>query len=496
MMNCFIVSQARSVRFLLLATLAGSLHAGVQRIAMDLRSGRPEIQQLDYSIARAELTAGGDRIVGVEIEGEQLVMTPLQEGRTTLFVFDEAGVERDRLELFVVKGIATAPLDAAVRALLTDEKGQPLPGLTVTGMEGREKAMIVGRIESRHALERVGQALNAFGDSVLDLTELAPAFREQLLQEVRRALGNGNIEIGLAGRELFLQGFVFHESEKAYLEALARAVYPRVQSFLRVRSWNGPQAMRDVVLEKPLLLIECRILEVSAEALRELGIEWGGVQTIGVQGSWTAARKSSTAAVSLNTAKLFQFLLPHVQKGNARVLYTQNLVCEDGEYGKFFAGGSFHIVAQAPNGGSEVAIKEVEYGVGLEIEPRTDREGNIETAVRMEFSSLGPTVHLYPSLLKRYVQTTINVKQGETLTLGALLGHGESDDLSKVPALGDIPVLGELFKSKNYRDRKSELVFLITPRRVQPGDAADRALRDSLDRRLESLAGVEQGKER
>jgi hypothetical protein len=483
-----------SLHFLLLVILASPLFGGVHRLVLDLRTGQPTRRQMDYPIARAELTAGGDRIVGVEIEDDRLVITPLQEGRTTLFVFDVEETERDRLKLFVVKGTAAAPLDTAVRTMLSDNAGRPLPGLTVLAMEGRDKALIRGSVENRLTLERIGQVLAAFGDAVVDLTDLAPAFREQLIQEVRRALGNGNIEVTLVGRELILQGFVYHDAEKACLEAVARSLYPRVQSFLRLRPWNGPQAIRDVVLEKPLLLIECRILEVTAEALREMGIAWNGVQTVGLQGSWAATPKGTVSSVSLNTAKLFQMLIPQVEKGQARVLYSQNLVCEDGEYGKFFAGGSFHIIAQPPNGGDSVAIREVEYGIGLEIEPRTDREGNIQTTVRMEFSSLGPIIHLYPSLLKRYVQTTVNVQQGETLTLGALIGHGESDDVTKIPALGDIPVLGELFKSKNYRDRKSELVFLITPRRVQPGDRMDQALREDLARRLEKGGEAVQGK--
>jgi pilus assembly protein CpaC len=88
------------------------------------------------------------------------------------------------------------------------------------------------------------------------------------------------------------------------------------------------------------------------------------------------------------------------------------------------------------------------------------------------------------------VRTSVNVKQGQTLSLGALIGHTDSEDISKIPGLGSIPVLGQLFKSERYQKKQSELVILITPRRVVPGGPEDVGLRSGLQGRMGEPAGA------
>lgn len=466
--------------------LAIDAAGAVARVDLDLSAGAPCRYAADYPVGRAELAAGGDRVVGVEIEANSLLMMPLQEGRATLFVFDQADVERDRIEIVVSRTRTPGPLDEAVRALLVDAEGNPIPGLTASALPGTQKVRLTGRLADRRAWAAVARVRGVFGEAVADLTEIDPAFGETIAAEVRSRMANGNIEVVFAGRELFLRGLAGSDTEKAYLEAAARAVYPEVRSFLAVKPWKSAEMPQDVVLERPLLLLECQLVEITLETLREMGVDWGGGQSIQLQAGWSAAAGAGGAvsSVSMATARLFDLLLPHVQSGDARVLYTQNLVCEDGASSRFFAGGSFHLVAQEPDGDG-VVVKEIEYGIGMNLEPRLDRYGNLETKVAIEFSSLGPVIGLYPSLLKRYVRTSVNVKQGQTLSLGALIGHTATEDVSKIPGLGDIPVLGELFRSERYRKKQSELVILITPRRIVPGSPEEAALRNGMREKAE-----------
>lgn len=474
-----------------LLVLAGllSARAATVRVSLDLKSGKPGLFPVSYGVGRAELAAGGDRVVGVEIESDTLRMTPLAEGRTTLYVFDESEAERDRLEVFVSRGTSGGPLDAAVRSLLCDSEGKPLEGLSVSLVDGTDKVRVTGLIGTRQAYVRLAQARAVMGEALVDLTDLSPAYGETVVAETRDRIGNGNIELSFSGRELFLQGMVFSEAEKSFIECAAAGVHPAVRSFLTVKPWKGSEMPQDVVLEKPLLLLECQLVEITLDTMREMGVDWAGVQTLSVQAGWSAAGGADgVSSVSLATTKLFQLLTPHLQSGEARLLYTQNLVCEDGGKGRFFAGGSFHIVAVGP-GSQDVAVEEVEYGIGLDLEPRLDRLGNIETKVGIEFSNLGPVIASYPSILKRYVKTSVNVKHGQTLSLGALIGHTDSEDISKIPGLGSIPVLGQLFKSERYQKKESELVILITPRRIVPGAPEEAALRTGLRERATEPAG-------
>jgi hypothetical protein len=464
--------------------------AGLLRVNLDAKSGKPQIIPMEYAVGRAELAAGGDRVVGVEIVSNALSMTAFQEGRTTVYVFDESETERDRVEVFVVRGLGGGSLDAAIRSLLVDMEGQPLSALTVAPVDGSDKVRVIGRISTRLEYDRMVQAHAVYGDNVVDLTAFDPSFEAVILSEIRERIGNGNVEISFAGRDLFLQGMVFSESEKAFIETMARSVYPQIRSFLVIKAWKGAELPQDVVLEKPLLLLECQLVEITLDTMREMGVDWGGVQTLAVQGGWASSSGGGAGStVSLTTTKLFQLLTPHIQSGDARLLYTQNLVCEDGGKGRFFAGGSFHIVAIGP-GNQDVVVKEVEYGIGMDLEPRLDRHGNVETKVGIEFSNLGPIIASYPSILKRYVRTSVNVQQGQTLSLGALIGHTDTEDISKIPGLGDIPVLGQLFKSEKYRKKQSELVILITPRRIVPGCPEEAALRDGVKDRINESAGA------
>lgn len=482
--------KQRLITASMLVALTLAAPAAVTRVNLDLQSGKPGLFPLDYAISRAELAAGGDRIVGVEIETGALRMTPLAEGRTTLYVFDEAEIERDRLEVFVSRGVAAAPVDAAVRALLCDAEGRPLPELAVALIEGTGKVRVTGSISSSEVYHRLTQARAVMGDTLVDLSTLSPAYGSGVVAAVRDRIGNGNIEISFSGRELFLQGMVFSDSEKAFIECMAAAVHPTVRSFLIIKPWKGGDMPQDVVLEKPLLLLECQLVEITLDTMREMGVDWGGVQTLNAQAGWSSlAGGNGVSSVSLGTSKLFQLLTPHLQSGDARLLYTQNLVCEDGGKSRFFAGGSFHIVAVGP-GNQDVAVEEVEYGIAMDLEPRVDRLGNIETKVGIEFSNLGPIIASYPSILKRYVRTSVNVKQGQTLSLGALIGHTDSEDVSKIPGLGSIPVLGALFKSERYQKKESELVILITPRRIVPGGPEETALRSGLPERVKEPAGT------
>ncbi len=491
MKHCNRQGMGLTLGMVLSAIVASECLGGLIRVNLDAKSGKPQTFPVEYVVGRAELAAGGDRVVGVEISADALVMTPLQEGRTTVYVFDESETERDRLEVFVARGVAGGPRDEAVRSLLVDAKGNALSALTAAPVDGTDKVRITGRISTRLEYDRVTQVRAVFGDNLVDLTELDPAFGQAVVADARERIGNGNVELSFAGRELFLQGLVFNESERAFIESAARSVYPQVRSFLAVKPWKDAEMPKDVVLEKPLLLLECQLVEITLNTMREMGVDWGGVQTLGVQAGWAAGSGGAGAvsSVSLATTKLFQLLVPHLQSGDARLLYTQNLVCEDGGKGRFFAGGSFHIVAIGP-GDRDVVVKEVEYGIGMDLEPLLDRHGNVETKVGIEFSNLGPVIGGYPSILKRYVRTSVNVQHGQTLSLGALIGHTATEDVSKIPGLGDIPVLGELFKSEKYQKKQSELVILITPRRIVPGCPEEASLRDGIKEKMKDSAGA------
>ena len=117
----------------------------------------------------------------------------------------------------------------------------------------------------------------------------------------------------------------------------------------------------------------------------------------------------------------------------------------------------------------------------MNLQPMTDKAGNVKSAIGIEFSALGEEINGFPSLLKRYVDTSINIKHGQSLVLAALLGSEIREASSGVLGLEKIPVLGELFKSRTFREGRTELAIVVTPRLVTPGSPENVAPRRSLE---------------
>lgn len=160
------------------------------------------------------------------------------------------------------------------------------------------------------------------------------------------------------------------------------------------------------------------------------------------------------------------------QRGDARLLAEPNLMTRSGQSASFLAGGEFPITVFSALGTPTVQFKE--YGIRLEIEPVVDGSNNITSSVLAEVSSIDPSFDDggIPGLLTRRTQSVINVQNGETIVISGLVNSQMAKAVSKFPFLGDIPIIGELFKSRNFRDEKTELVIFVTPTIVYPQESS------------------------
>ena len=158
------------------------------------------------------------------------------------------------------------------------------------------------------------------------------------------------------------------------------------------------------------------------------------------------------------------------EKGDVRMLAEPNLSTRSGESASFLAGGEFPIPTQNGLGSTDVEFKE--YGIKLDIEPVVDSDDNIISRVAAEVSSIDPSTAVLgvPGLLTRKTESVINAKSNETIVISGLVNQETSKSISRFPFLGDIPILGELFKSRNFREAKTELVIFVTPTLVYPGE--------------------------
>jgi pilus assembly protein CpaC len=110
--------------------------------------------------------------------------------------------------------------------------------------------------------------------------------------------------------------------------------------------------------------------------------------------------------------------------------------------------------------------------VKLQFEPKVDTQDNIDTAIFVEMSTLGgPVAGGAPGLITNRVNTSVFVSTGESITLGGLVQASDAENVDKVPGLGNIPVLGNLFKSKQFIRNQTEMLVFATPRVVTAAEA-------------------------
>jgi pilus assembly protein CpaC len=166
------------------------------------------------------------------------------------------------------------------------------------------------------------------------------------------------------------------------------------------------------------------------------------------------------------------------QKNLLQMLAEPNLIAVNGKEASFLAGGEFPFpIVQGVGGLQSVTIQFKEFGVRLAFTPVITPSGDIHLAVKPEVSALDFTNalsisgFLIPALSTRRAATELEMKDGQSFIIAGLLDNRLTNVGNKVPGLGDIPILGTFFKSKSNQKSTTELMVLVTARRISPSTA-------------------------
>ncbi len=216
--------------------------------------------------------------------------------------------------------------------------------------------------------------------------------------------------------------------------------------------------------EKRILLsYDLKIVEISKGGGYEIGVRWP--ESITTKGTWSRepGAGSSFTLTSDYEAGL-NFLLAN---GRARILANPRLVCESGESASFLAGGEIPIVIVTPE------TRKVEwktYGIALLLQPKMDGGDRVRTQITAEVSTVdhGSGTAEVPGFLTRRVVTNYSGRLGSTVMLSGLIKSESAKDVSKIPLLGQIPILGELFKSRSFRENETELAIFVSATEAKP----------------------------
>lgn len=168
-----------------------------------------------------------------------------------------------------------------------------------------------------------------------------------------------------------------------------------------------------------------------------------------------------------------------IDKGRAKVLAEPNIVAISGQEASFLAGGKIYIPIPQSSGAGAVFItlQEEDYGVGLNFLPTVLDGGKINLRVSPEVSELlttgttfgtGTSATVVPTITTRRASTTVQLHDGESLAIGGLIQSNILETIKAFPLLGELPILGALFRSSEFQHNRTELVFVVTPHLVQP----------------------------
>ncbi|UEP25441.1 type II and III secretion system protein family protein [Burkholderia ambifaria] len=239
------------------------------------------------------------------------------------------------------------------------------------------------------------------------------------------------------------------------------------------------------------VMLEVKVAEVSKTLINQMGTAFN-IQ--GGFGSWSGALVSNllagvASAGIFNKAnnKPFSVAADAQNTDNlVKILAEPNLVTISGQEATFLAGGKIFIpVPQSSGTGtSSITLQEEEFGVALKFTPTVLANGRISLKVAPEVSELSQTgvtlsatniggTSILPLITTRRASTTVQMSDGESFAIGGLIKDNASGSLKAIPGVGEVPVLGALFRSTSFQLDRTELIFLITPHLVRPLQTAD-----------------------
>lgn len=285
---------------------------------------------------------------------------------------------------------------------------------------------------------------------------------EALRQDLAAALPGESIQVSHVADGLMLSGRV------STTASMNRAINV-------AQRYAGEQVSTNLQVASPdQVVLEVRILEASRTALRDLGINLAVTGTdvqvstgSGLIGVSPPAGQFNAQALLGNT-QIDLTLRALEETGAVRTLAQPNLVALSGEEASFLAGGEFPF--PVPAGPQQVTIEFKPFGVELRFTPEVRDNGRIRLKVAPEVSQLDTqrTIRVdgleVPGLSVRRASTTVELESGRSFAIAGLFQRDMLDSVRQVPGLGDVPILGALFRSKRWREQETELVIIVTPR--------------------------------
>ena len=305
----------------------------------------------------------------------------------------------------------------------------------------------------------------------------------RLTEELRRVVPDGDVTPHSVDAGIVLDGAVATAAEAEDARRLATRFLSQGEEVIDHLAITAANQVS----------LRVRVAEVSRSVVKQLGIDWNAaINDAGFAfgfvtpafatnfanvGAATQIGSSFPFAYHSDVVDLNALLTALSTEGLVSVLAEPNLTALSGETASFLAGGEFPIPVPQSDTSSTITVTYKKFGVSLAFTPTLLADRRISLRVAPEVSALtnDGAVKLkdfvIPALTTRRAETTVELASGQSFAIAGLIQNNQRIDADKVPGLGDIPILGELFKSDRFQRQESELVILVTPYIVQPVSA-------------------------
>ena len=423
---------------------AGAQNAAATAVPLGQQNAKPGVADIDVLL----------------LSSREVYLLGKTVGATNLVMLDKAG---QCTMLDVVVGMDTAALTATFKELLPGENGIKISSAA-------DSLVLSGTVSDAAAVDRA--------------IEIAGAY-------VRRASGGAQMQGTRAGvQDQIINLLSVAAPQQVMLEVkvaeISKALLDEFGiNFARAVASDGTMKFMSGILGGNSLLAG----QLSGMLNAKVGLGMGNVISGGSGSAGIAAPAGSITAtngavtewpIGTGTSSTLIGIDAQKQDGLLKILAEPTIMAISGQSGSFNAGGKIFIpVAQNTGGGTAITLEEKPFGVGLTFTPTVLGDGRINLKVGLEVSELsaqGVTItstntggtQILPAFSQRLANTTVQLMDGQSFAIGGLIKNNVTSNLTAFPVLGELPILGALFRSTSFKNDRSELVFVITPHLVKP----------------------------
>ena len=431
---------------------------------------------LDVPAPLEQVAIGDPKVVDVKLisEGRQILITAIGRGSTDVLTWDMYGKQSSTVVQVILKDVRL--IRNEVRGILGDIEGVDV---RVVG----ERVVIDGDIYTRRDFERIKTVAGIYPSEVTLLARMSSSVTRLIASEINRSLlknGYADVRAEGIGSKIFLEGTVLKQEDMETINTLSSAYFDTCVNLIRVGG-----------VAEDLVLIDIHFVELGRELLEKVGVDWDDSMRFEVTSlRYTIDLVKSGAdsgSIRLEAGRDFGANLNLLQNNAmARILAHPRLVCKSGEEAEFVAGGEIPIVLILAD---RAVVEYKKYGIILKISPLAHRDGRISASVEAENSALDFSVQVnsYPGLKTRSVSTYVTLDKDKVLVLSGLVNQQDAKAVNKVPVIGNFPILGELFKSRDFTNEDSELVIFLTASLMSPESEKNREMLEDMERRYDAV---------